>query len=137
MRSQLEVDVTTMIARPERVVRSQFGDVAHHQRTAVHRGVAFEVLDDDGTTCWYRQTSRLGPLPVHQEMRLVRSVDGPLINTVAAGPLTGATLTFIVDQDGPERSVVTALLRAELRGLQAIAAPAVRANARRGLVRAL
>ncbi|MDH3683031.1 MAG: hypothetical protein OEV40_24145, partial [Acidimicrobiia bacterium] len=58
-------------------------------------------------------------------------------NTVAAGPLTGATLTFIVDQDGPERSVVTALLRAELRGLQAIAAPAVRANARRGLVRAL
>ncbi len=133
----LEVAETVPIERPADLVRAQFGDVAHHQDTAVHDRVRFELIDDDGHTCRYRQISRLGPIRLQQHLTLVRQSDGTLVNTVTRGPLTGGTITFRIEPDGPRRSQVTAVVEAPLRGLQALAAPLLRSRFAKDLRAAL
>ena len=133
----LEVTETVAIERSAEIVRAQFGDVAHHQNTGVHHGVRFELLDDDGRRCRYRQTTRVGPIRLQQHLTLVRETGGPLVNTVTAGPLAGGTITFHVRPDGPSRSRVTAIVEAELRGIQAIAAPMLRSQLAKDLRAAL
>ncbi len=93
MRS-LQVTATARIDAPVEIVRQQFADVAHHAVTGLHRGVRFDVIDDDGRTCRYHQISRVGPLRLRQELRLERTVAGPLVNTITAGQFAGGTITF-------------------------------------------
>ena len=133
----LEVTERVTIEQPASIVRAQFGDVAHHQRTAVHRGVRFELIDDDGERCRYRQTSRVGPIALRQELTLDRSPEGPLVNRVTDGALAGGTITFHIRPDGPARSEVTAVVAAELRGVQALVAPLVRSQVAKDLRAAL
>ena len=92
--TRLDVTATIEIDRGPRTVRQQFGDVAHHEHTNVHHGVRFEVIDDDGTRCRYRQTTRLGPLRLHQELQLTRTEEGPLVNTVLTGQFNGGAIGF-------------------------------------------
>jgi hypothetical protein len=102
------VERSIEIAVPAGVVRTQFGDVAHHERTGVHAGVTFEVLSDDAERCRYRQISRTGPIRSTQVLELDRSERGSLVNTIVGGPFRGASIVFdIADIDGA-RSTVTA-----------------------------
>ena len=133
----LEVTETVVIDRSAEIVRAQFGDVAHHQNTGVHHGVRFELLHDDGRRCRYRQISRVGPIRLQQHVTLVREPDGPLVNTVTAGPLAGGTITFHIQPDGPSRSRVTAIVEAELRGVKVLAAPMLRSQLAKDLRAAL
>lgn len=87
---------SVIIAAPSAVVRAQFGDVGHHQRSSVHAGVSFEVLDDDVDCCRYRQRTKIGPLASTQELALERRGDGLLINTITNGPFRGAAIVFEV-----------------------------------------
>jgi hypothetical protein len=119
------------------VVRRQFGDVAHHASARVHRRVVFEVIEDDGTSCHYRQISEFGPLKLRQKFHLDRSGDGPLVNRVEEGQFTGGTVTFTVESRGDGRSVVEARLRAPLSPLLRITAPLLRAQIGRQLAAAL
>ena len=64
-----EIKESIEIERPLEEVRAQFGDVDHHARTGVHRGVTFEILDHSGAIIRYRQTTRLGPIRMVQIMR--------------------------------------------------------------------
>ena len=133
----IDIAERVTIEQPTSVVRAQFGDVAHHQETGVHRGVRFELVDDNGERCHYRQTSRVGPISLRQELTLERSPDGPLVNRITGGVLAGGTITFHIQSDGPCRSVVTAVVAAELRGVQALVAPLVRSQVARDLRAAL
>ena len=84
--AELSVSVEQPISAPARLVRQQFGDVAHHEATGVHRGVEFEVLTDDGTRCRYRQSSKVvGPVRLRQELELIRDTEGPLVNRIVKG----------------------------------------------------
>ncbi len=78
----LAVTATIDIDQPVEVVRQQFGDLAHHARSGVHRGVRFTVIDDDGTLCRYRQATRVGPIWLRQELVVQRVDDGPLVNEI-------------------------------------------------------
>lgn len=98
------------IMAPVATVRSQFGDVEHHQRAAVHRGVSFDVVADDGNVCRYRQVTRTGPLRSTQEIELQRVADGPLVNTIVRGPFRGGAIVFDVRADGADRTSVAARL---------------------------
>jgi hypothetical protein len=133
----LKVHQNVTIARPVDVVRAQFGDVTHHQQHAVHRGVRFEVLDDDGRHCRYRQTTALGPLKLRQEFVLTRSPAGPLVNTITEGPLAGGTITFHIEPAGEGHAHVTAVVQADVRGLGVLVAPLMRRRMAKSLQAAL
>ncbi len=135
--STIAVTRSVSIAAPADVVRRQFGDVAHHAANRVHRGVRFEVLQEDRARCRYRQVTRVGPIRLAQELDLERVEGGPLVNTVTHGQFKGGTITFDIQPDGPDRSHVDARLEAEVKGLGALAAPLLRRSVRRAFDRAL
>jgi hypothetical protein len=135
--STIDVKRSVAIAAPADIVRRQFGDVAHHAANEVHRGVRFEVLDDNQTRCRYRQVTRVGPIRLIQEFDLERAANGPLVNTVTLGQFKGGTITFDIQPDGLDRSNVEARLEAEVNGFGALAAPLLRRSVRRAFDRAL
>ncbi len=133
----LEVVRSVEVDRDAEVVRRQFADVAHHAATAVHRNVVFEVIEDDGVRCRYRQISRVGPLRLRQEMELDRNRSGPLVNKIVSGQFAGGSIAFDVGPRGADRSVVEARLTAPLTGVQRVVAPILRAQVGRQLAAAL
>lgn len=135
--SSIDVQRSISIAAPADVVRRQFGDVGHHAATGVHRGVRFEVLDDDGTLCRYRQVTRVGPFRLAQDIDLERTDEGPLVNTVRRGQFAGGTITFDVQPDTASSSIVEARLCAELTGPAVLVAPLLRRSVERAFERAL
>ena len=134
--ARLEVNRRVEIARSAGVVRRQFGDVAHHAVTGVHKGVDFEVIDD-GSRCRYRQISKVGPLRLRQELELDRTDDGPLVNRIVAGPFSGGSLAFEVEPLSDTSSVVEAQLTAPLPRLMRFAAPALKLLVSKQLTAAL
>jgi hypothetical protein len=134
----LEISRTVRIERPASVVAAQFGDVAHHQRAAPHRGVEFRVLSDGPQACEYEQVTRLGPIRARQRFVLERTDPGHQVNRITEGLFAGGSITFDVDVDvdGPT-SEVTATLRHEPRGVQRLAAPVLRRMLGRALAAAL
>lgn len=133
----LEVVRSVEIDRDAEVVRRQFGDVGHHAATTVHRNVVFEVIEDNGARCRYRQISRVGPLTLRQEMELDRTESGPSINRIVSGQFTGGSIAFYVAPRDAGRSVVEARLTAPLSGLKRLAAPILRAQVGKQLEAAL
>lgn len=132
-----EVVRSVTIDRDAEVVRRQFGDVAYHAATGVHRGTVFEVIEDDGMRCRYRQTSSVGPLRLRQEMELDRTGSGPLVNRIVSGPFAGGSISFDVAPRGADRSVVEARLTGPLTGAMRLVAPLLRAQVGRQLAAAL
>ena len=137
--TRLDVSASIEIHRDHATVRRQFADVAHHERSGVHRGVEFEVIADDGNLCRYRQTTRLGPLRLHQELQLARTDEGPLVNTVLNGQFHGGTISFDIQPAPADDGCVHvhARLVTELHGASKLAAPLLRRSIRRSLGRAL
>lgn len=135
----LDVAEEIEIRRDPATVRRQFGDLVHHERAGVHRGVHFEVLEESEQYCRYRQTTKLGPLRLSQELRLDRTAEGPLVNRVLTGPFSGATIGFDVRTVTPagDCARVRATLRADLRGIQRLLAPILRRNVAQALAKAL
>jgi hypothetical protein len=119
------------------VVRRQFGDVAHHAATGVHAGVVFEVIEDQGDRCRYRQVSAIGPAKIAQELELDRVADGPLVNRIVAGQFTGGSITFEIATRDEGGSTVEARLSAPISGVMRIAAPILRAQVGKQLAKAL
>lgn len=132
-----EVTRSVEIERDAEVVRHQFGDVAHHAATSVHRGVVFEVIDDDGSRCSYRQTSQVGPLKLCQEIELDRTETGPLVNRIVAGQFSGGSVVFDVEPRGSGRAVVEGRLSAPLSVAMRVVAPLLRALVGKQLAAAL
>ncbi|MEZ5264312.1 MAG: hypothetical protein R2755_21615 [Acidimicrobiales bacterium] len=98
------------IARPADLVAAQFADVAHHERARVHRNASFELLSDGGDVLEYNQRAPIGRRVLTQRFRLDRRDPKHLVNTVLAGPLTGATLTFDIEAIDADSARVTATL---------------------------
>jgi hypothetical protein len=133
----LEVVRSVEIERDAEVVRRQFGDVAHHAATNLHRGVVFEVVEDNAACCHYRQVSKVGPIKLRQEMALDRTESGPLVNRIVAGQFRGGAISFDVQSAGEGRSVVEARLTASLPLALRVAAPILRAQVGKQLAAAL
>jgi hypothetical protein len=125
------------IERDAEVVRRQFGDVAHHAAAGLHRGVVFEVIEDDGARCSYRQVSSVGPLTLRQEMALDRTESGPLVNRIVAGQFAGGAISFDVQSCGDGRSVVEARLTAPIPLAMRVVTPILRAQVGKQLAAAL
>lgn len=132
-----DVVARVTIRRPSDVVRRQFGDVAHHADTGVHRGVVFEVLRETSDLCVYRQTTRVGPLRLRQEFELPRQPDGPLVNHVTKGQFRGGTITFTIEPTSADTTGVEAHVRADLPVFQRPVAPLLRRTVSRALAQAL
>lgn len=132
-----EVIETITIEAPADQVHAQFGDVAHHAETGLHKGVSFEVLADDGNICRYRQTTAVGPLRLNQELELTRSADGSLENRVVSGQFAGGMIEFTISPQGEAASSVEARVSAVLRAHEIVVAPLLRRTVRRSLARAL
>jgi len=133
----LEVTRSIEIERSAEVVRRQFGDVAHHAATGLHRGVTFELIDDGDSLCRYRQHTKVGPLTLTQELELDRTESGPLVNRVVAGEFAGGSITFSVTQLLAQTSMVDAQLVAPVSGIPRLVAPVLRAQVGRQLAAAL
>ena len=133
----LEVARSVEIGVDPVVVRRQFGDVAHHAATGVHRDVVFEVIAEDEARCRYRQTSKVGPLRLRQEFELDRDEHGPLVNRIVAGPFEGGAITFDVAHAEHDAAIVTARLTAPLRAPLRVLAPVMRWQVGRQLAAAL
>lgn len=125
------------IERDVDVVRRQFGDVAHHAATGVHRGVVFEVIEEDDDHCHYRQISTVGPFKLSQEFEFDRGETGPLVNRIVAGPFTGGTVSFTVEPRGQNRCVVEARVTAPASWFLRMVAPLLRPQVGRQLAAAL
>lgn len=135
--TDMTVTENIMIERPAATVRRQFGDVAHHREHGVHRGVHFEVIDDNSHECRYRQFTKVGPLTLRQELTLARAPSGPLVNTIERGQLAGGSISFAVEPLGPNLSAVTATVASEVSPWRAPAMPFMRWMVGRSLRRAL
>ena len=133
----LQVSATIRIERPATVVRRQFADVAHHAATGVHDGVTFVVCEQDADQCTYRQTTRLGPLKIDQQMALRLEPEGPLVNTITKGQFEGGSISFTITPEDGHASAVSAELNAPLNIWQSILAPVLRMNVRKALDRGL
>lgn len=134
--STLTVTSEIRIAAPAGIVREQFADVAHHASTHPHEGVEFVVVSDDAQRCRYRQTSRVGPLRLRQEMTLDRSASGPLVNRIEAGQFTGGEIRFDITPVDSDTSHVRATLSAPL-GASRVLRPILRRSVERALTCAL
>jgi hypothetical protein len=121
------------IERPTAEVRAQFADVAHHERSGVHRGSRFTVLADPGDTCTYDQVTG----PIRQRFALDRRDPAHLVNTVTDGAFTGGTLTFDIREAATDTSEVTATLSAPTGGVTGLLAPLLRVVLGRALAKAL
>jgi hypothetical protein len=134
----LEVTQHITIDQPLERVRAQFGDVAHHERTGVHRGVTFTVVAERPEYCEYQQTTRVGFVRIRQSFRLERDDPACQVNTLTAGAFAPGSITFeIVPADTADATVVTATLRAPLRRPMAFFAPLLRPALSRSLAKAL
>ena len=123
----LTVVRSIIIAAPVPVVQSQFADVAHHQRTAHHRGTTFKVVSDNAKTCEYEQTTKIGPLRLLQKFRLQRNNAAEQVNELLAGAFSPGSITFtIVPTDDENATLVTAKLRSERAGIIRLLAPMLR-----------
>ena len=133
------IDATERITieRPLPLVRTHFGDVAYHQASGVHPDVAFELIDDDGTICTYRQTAKTGPISVRQELRLDRSDRDSLVNTVTGGAFAGGTLRFTFTSSDAGATEVTAEFSGTASGPAALVAPLLRRRLAASLRKAL
>ena len=133
------IDATERITieQPLPLVRSHFGDVGYHQASGVHPDVAFELIDDDGTTCTYRQTTKTGPISVRQELRLDRSDPDSLVNTITGGAFAGGTLRFTFAGTDAGATEVTAEFSGTAAGPAALVAPLVRRRLAASLRKAL
>lgn len=135
---RLEVAVAQTIGAEPGLVRRQFGDVAHHESTALHRGVRFEVLTDDAEACHYRQVTTVGPLRFAQEFELARTSSGPLVNTITKGQFSGGAISFLVSPTSePGQAEVVASISAPLRGPERLLGPLLRRKVIRALSAAL
>jgi hypothetical protein len=135
--ASLDVTRSVEIERDAEVVRRQFGDVRHHAATGVHQGVVFEVIEDDGARCRYRQVSTVGPIKLRQELEFDRAAAGPLVNRIVAGQFTGGAITFEVEPRSEGRSAVEARLSAPISGVMRLVAPILRAQVGKQLAAAL
>ena len=137
--NNLLIEESISINAEPALVRSQFGDVAHHQRAALHKGVRFEILDCNEHRCHYRQISSVGPLRLKQEVELPLTTTGPLVNTITKGQFTGGTISFTITPagDDEQQTQVTARLEAPLRGPQRLLAPLLRRQVHKSLSRGL
>ena len=135
--AMLEVARSVEIGVDPAIVRRQFGDVAHHANTGVHRDVTFEVVAEDESRCRYRQISKVGPVRLRQEFDLERNEHGPLVNRIVAGPFTGGSITFEVEPVDDGTATVTARLVAPLSAPLRMLAPMMRAQVGRQLTAAL
>lgn len=124
------------ICQPVDLVRAQFGDVAYHARAGVHRGVSFRVVDDTSEYCDYEQITHVGPTRTRQSFRLERGDLAHQVNTLTAGAFAPGSITFDIVPDS-DATIVTATLRAPLRGLAALFTPILRLMLGRSLARAL
>lgn len=104
------VSRSIIIDRPAHVVAQQFSDVDHHERTGVHAGVRFQVIDQDDDHCDDEQHSRVGLTTIHQRLHLDRSDYFHQVNTVTDGSFEGGTLVFDIAESGSGAAEVTATL---------------------------
>lgn len=132
-----EVSAQVTIRRPLDEVQEQFGDVGYHERTGHHRGVSFHVVSESSQSCCYSQDTRLGPLRLHQEFELDRTLAGHQVNALTSGPFSPGSITFDIVADGHATTRVTATLRSTRRGLTQWAAPILRRPMARALTRSL
>jgi hypothetical protein len=136
--SVFEVTQQITINQPVERVRAQFGDVAHHERTGVHRGVTFTVVAERPDYCEYQQTTRMGFVRIRQSFRLERDDPACQVNVLTAGAFTPGSITFEIEPTAiADTTVVTATLRAPLRGVTARLAPLLRPALARSLAKAL
>ena len=136
-RRTLVVTATTRIARPLEIVARHFGDVDHHARNRVHRGVEFLPLADSGDERRFRKTVRLLGIPIADEVVLRRLPDGSVREDSVAGPGAGTRFVSSFRADGPALTSTTLTVEIPVPGLKRLAVPLLRRWARRQLVRAL
>lgn len=103
------------IDRPADLVRSQFADIVHHERSALHRNVLFTVLEDSPGHCEYQQVTRQGPMRITQRFHLDRSDLDHQTNTVTAGAFRGATISFAFAAISSDSTEVTASIESTRR----------------------
>ncbi len=132
-----EVSAQVTIRRPLAEVQEQFGDVGYHERTGHHKGVSFHVVSETAQSCSYSQVSRVGPLHLHQDFELDRTVPGHQVNTLVSGPFSPGSITFDVVSDGDDGAKVTATLCSTRPGFTQLAAPLLRRSLAPALARAL
>ncbi len=132
-----EVSAQVTIRRPLVEVREQFGDVGYHERNGHHRGVSFRVVSETAQSCSYSQVSRVGPLRLHQDFELDKTVPAHQVNTLVSGPQSPGSITFDIVPDGHEGAKVTATLCSTRPGFTQMAAPLLRRSLTRALSRAL
>lgn len=113
---------TISIGRPRATVQSQFADVAHHERSQVHRASRFTVLEESPVHCDYEQVSRQGPVRFRQRFHLDRSDPSHQVNTVTAGSFRGGAIIFDFESQGFDSTIVTATLQSPRR-LMRVARP--------------
>lgn len=131
------VSRSILIDRPAHEVAQQFGDVDHHERTDLHTGTRFHVLEQDDDFCEYEQHSRVGLIKIRQQFHLDRSDRFHQVNTVTGGNLNGGTLVFDIVESGPGSAEVTATLTPPNTFLIRVAGPILRRAIDRSLAAAL
>jgi hypothetical protein len=125
------VESKKQIARNIEIVRQQFSDMDHHERTSVHS--ALRISNVRPTPRGYLFTGKrrvLGALQ-EDEIEVTRQTDGAVTLKSLAGANVGLLITQTFEAVDPKTTLVRSVVELPLRGFMQFLAPLIRLGVRR------
>jgi len=126
-----------LIARPIAVVRTQFVDMAHHERTRVHNSLEVSNVRPLPDGCRFTGRRRVFGVLQEDENELQRHTDGNSTVRSVSGTNVGLTLTQTFESQGPDQTLVRIEVDMPVRGLMRLLLPLLRMGIQRDLAVAL
>ena len=135
--SNIIVRAEKLISRPIAVVQSQFVDLAHHERTRVHRALEVSNVRPLPTGCQFTGRRRVFGVLQEDEIEVQRHADGSSTLRSQSGANAGLAITQTFESQGPERTLVHIEVNMPVRGLFRLLSPLVRIGIQRDLAMSL
>jgi hypothetical protein len=125
------VESQKRIARNIEIVRKQFSDMEHHERTSVHSALKISNVRPSPTGYLFTGRRRVLGLVQEDEIEVTRQIDGAVTLKSLGGANVGLLITQTFEAVDPKTTMVRSVVELPLRGFMQILAPLIRVGVRR------
>jgi hypothetical protein len=122
----IEVQREKRFRRTPDVVRCHFLDMHHHLAHDVHQGVRYQILEEQPGRLRLTQDFKVLGMAKHDEVVLYATSDGRVVQEFLIGDFAGGGIELRFEPLGDDGTILRAVLRAPLRGMNALMAPLIK-----------